>query len=144
MGLLSLPSCLESSTKSEERDRDRIDLGHVVISAPAVAVLAGTWHSGDHDLRWQPETEGSQGVSVQPEGSPRTPICPLDAVLCVNSASLAPFLSYFMHPDAHQGQDLRTHILSSWRKRGNSRFTVPLGKARKMWTQELEAAPEGG
>lgn len=32
------------------------------------------------------------------------------------------------------------HILSSWRKMGNARFTMPLGKARKTWTQE----PGGG
>lgn len=129
MGLLSLPNCLESSTKYEEQDRGRIDLGHFVAAAPAVAMLAGTWHSGDPDHLRQPETEGSQGVSVQPEGSPGTPICPVDAVLCVNSASLAPFLSYFMHPDAHQGQDLRNSHPFELEENGELRIYCPTGKS---------------
>lgn len=126
MGLLSLPSCLESSTKSKEQDRDSIDLGHIVASAPAVAVLTGTWHDGDRDHRWQPEAEG---VSVQPKGSPRTPTCPLDAVLCVNSASLAPFLSYFMHPNAHQGQDLRNSHPFELEEKGELKIYCPPRKS---------------
>lgn len=102
-----------------------------VASAPAVAMIAGTWHGGDPDHLWQPETEGSQGVSVQPEGSPGTPICPVDAVLCVNSASLAPFLSYFMHPDAHQGQDLRDSHPFELEENGELKIYCPPRKISK-------------
>lgn len=114
-----------------------------VASAPAVAVPAGAWHGSDPDHLWQPETVGSQGVSVQPGEPPGTPICPVDAVLCVNSASLAPFRPYFMHPNAHQGRDLRNSHPFGLEENGNSRFTVPRGEARRCGPQSLRQLRRG-
>lgn len=120
----------ESRAKSEGQGRGCFDVLQFVTSVPycgnASETLAWKWPQASITDRvcW--------GFSLQQNSSPRgpqgPPVCPsplLDAVLYTNAASLASFLSYFMHPDGHSGQDLQNSYPFEMKENGKLKIYYP-------------------
>lgn len=114
-------------------------------------------HRSDHNHQLQAEITGfSLHQDFGPMGTLRPShahhylyptICPsplLDGVLCINFTSLASFLSYFMHPDGHSGQDLRNSDPFKLQGNGKPKIYYPPRKgARKRQTQERRGGVQG-
>lgn len=127
MGHLSHPTSLEAAAKSEEGDRDHVDSLRPVTSAPsggnalrtlaAIAVTISIYSSPD-----------GGGFSLQPKGSPWAAGLPIPNTGCCALRKLCLpglFLSYFMHPDGHSGQDLRNSYPFELKENGKVKIYYP-------------------
>lgn len=93
----------------------------------AVTTLLGPWDSSDRDHLVQPEM--AEAFLCSPKGSPRTPSLPTGCCALCKLCLLASFLSYFMHPDGHSGQDLQNSYPFEPGENGKLKIYYPPGKS---------------
>ena len=126
-GCVSFPSPL-----SAVRNKDRIP-GSSWVSPlhHAPTMLLGLWHGSDHNhLCWRPRRPKPLSAAQEvPRALWSAHSPPLDAAFCINSASLASFLPYFMHLDGHSGQDLRNSYPFELEENGKCKIYYPPRKS---------------
>lgn len=92
----------------------------------AAATLLEPWQPGWRPLPSIPTQ--TMEASLQPEGSPRAPGLPIPGTGCCALRKLCLpglFLSYFMHPDGHSGQDLRNSYPFALKENGKVKIYYP-------------------
>lgn len=129
-GWVSFPSPTLWS-QEQDRDQDRVFLQRHFCPTQwqgcqdfGMAVTMTVYDYSRHCRSFSLQPQGPQGPSVGP--SP-----PLDAAFCVNSASLASFLSYFTLPDGHSGQDLRNSYPFELEENGKHKIYYPPRKSQE-------------